>query len=131
MTEHETSASPRSRGVAFTLAVIGGVFGLHRFYTGKRESGIWMCVTVGGLGIWYLYDVIIVAAGEFRDAEGRRVTRWEIAEDPTGAPAEWRVDALEERIRSLEAEAGELAERLDFAERLLAKQREKDRLAHG
>ena len=33
-----------------------------------------------GLGIWYLYDVIMVASGSFTDADGRRVVRW----DPEG-----------------------------------------------
>jgi hypothetical protein len=102
---------------------------LHRFYTGKKESGIYMCLTMGGLGVWYLYDVILVAAGEFRDAEEKRVTRWEVAEDQRTPSA--RVEALEERLRALEAEQGELAERLDFAERLLAQQREKERLPRG
>src|SRR5207247_2027760 len=49
--------SERSRGVALALSVLGGVFGLHRFYVGRNRSGVWMCVTLGGLGIWYLYDV--------------------------------------------------------------------------
>jgi len=39
------------------------VFGLHRFYTGRVQSGIWMALTFGGLGIWYLYDLILVATG--------------------------------------------------------------------
>src|SRR2546430_14188783 len=62
--------SERSRGVALGLAVVGGPFGLHRFYTGRIQSGIWMCLTLGGMGIWYLYDVVVVAAGDFRDGGG-------------------------------------------------------------
>ena len=64
--------SDKSRGIAFILALVLGVFGAHRFYVGKIGTGILMICTVGGMGIWYLYDVIMVASGTFRDAEGRR-----------------------------------------------------------
>ena len=36
-----------------------------------------MALTVGGLGLWYLYDLILVASGSFRDVEGRLVRRWD------------------------------------------------------
>ncbi len=125
-------ASDRSRGLALGLAVVGGVFGLHRFYTGRVASGVWMCLTLGGLGIWYLYDVIVIAAGEFEDGEGRRVRRWEVG-DPTAvpAPSERRVADVEDRLLSLESQVSELAERLDFAERLLAQARERGTLPKG
>lgn len=124
--------SERSRAVALALAVVGGVFGLHRFYTGRVQSGVWMCVTLGGLGIWYLYDLVVLAAGDFVDGDGRRVLRWEVS-DPAAAPApaERRVTDLEDRMLSLEGQLTELAERLDFAERLLAQARERGTLPHG
>jgi len=127
-----TGISPRSRGVALGLAVVGGVFGLHRFYVGRAHSGVWMCLTLGGLGIWYLYDVVVIAAGEFHDADGRRVARWDVAEWSGGpAPSERRVDDLEGRMQALESQLSELAERLDFAERLLAQARERSALPKG
>ncbi len=134
-------ASERSRGVALALAVIGGVFGLHRFYTGRVHSGVWMCLTLGGLGIWYLYDVVVIAAGDFQDGDGRRVSRWEVGGAGGGggrggglaaSPAsERRVADVEDRLVSLESQVSELAERLDFAERLLAQAREKRSLPKG
>ena len=51
-----SDSSDKSRGVALALAVFLGVFGAHRFYVGKVNSGILMACTLGGLGIWYLYD---------------------------------------------------------------------------
>ena len=93
--------SERSRGVALGLAVIGGFFGLHRFYTGRAESGVWMCLTLGGLGIWYLYDVVVIAAGDFQDGSGRRVVRWEVAGEPAGTtPSERRSSTRSCRTRS-------------------------------
>jgi len=127
-----TSVSERSRGVALGLAIVGGWFGLHRFYTGRTQSGIWMCLTFGGMGIWYLYDIVIVAAGDFHDGDGHRVARWEVSDVgiPPGA-SDRRVSDLEDRMLGLESQVGELAERLDFAERLLAQARERGSLPKG
>jgi hypothetical protein len=111
--------SDRSRGVATALAAILGPFGAHRFYVGKTGSGALMAVTLGGLGVWWLYDLIVVAAGDFRDAEGRRVSRW----DPEVATSQG-TQALAQEVDVLRAEVAELAERLDFAERLLAQPRD-------
>jgi hypothetical protein len=52
-------------------------FGGHRFYVGKAGSGILMAVTAGGMGVWWLYDLITVASGDFRDVDGRRVALWD------------------------------------------------------
>jgi hypothetical protein len=124
--------SERSRGVALALAVVGGPFGLHRFYTGRTQSAVCMCLTLGGFGLWYLYDVIVIAAGDFHDSEGLRLTRWEVS-DSTGAggSAGRRVEGLEDRMQVLESQVNELAERLDFAERLLAQARERGSLPKG
>jgi hypothetical protein len=111
--------SEKSRGVATALAAILGPFGAHRFYVGKTGSGALMCATLGGLGIWWLYDLIIVAAGDFRDINGRRVSRW----DPEAADAQ-STEMLAQDVDALRAEVAELAERLDFAERLLAQPRD-------
>jgi hypothetical protein len=130
--ERGGAVSERSRAVALGLAVVGGAFGLHRFYTGRVQSGIWMCLTLGGLGIWYLYDVVVIAAGDFRDGDGRRLVRWDVAGDEADlAPRERRVSDLEDRMLGLESQVSELAERLDFTERLLAQVREKGSLSKG
>lgn len=71
-----TEFSPRSRLVALLFCVLFGVFGVHRFYVGKIGTGILMVVSLGGLGIWMLIDLILIAVGSFRDKEGRRVFRW-------------------------------------------------------
>jgi TM2 domain-containing membrane protein YozV len=112
--------SDKSRGVALAYAAILGPFGAHRFYAGRTGSGALMACTLGGFGIWYLYDVILVAAGSFRDVEGRLITRW----DPEDAGREHRGDLPQEvfdELDALRAEMAELAERVDFAERLLAR----------
>jgi hypothetical protein len=116
--------SDKSRGIAFILAMVLGVFGAHRFYVGKTGTGILMVCTFGGLGIWYLYDVIMIASGQFTDAEGQRVLRWdpETGDEDLGH-GELSQEILEE-LEGLRREVGELSERVDFAERLLMKPRD-------
>src|SRR3989442_1531787 len=97
-----------------------------------RQSGVLMCLTLGGCGIWYLYDVVVLAAGDFSDGDGRRVVRWEVGEAESGAPQSLRrVEELDGRMQMLESQVNELAERLDFAERLLAQARERGSLPKG
>ncbi len=112
-----STISDKSRAIALMLSVVLGVFGAHRFYVGKIGTGLLQLCTLGGLGIWYLVDVIMVASGGFRDAEGRRVVRWD--PDDTRELADLPQEVIEELV-SLRQEVNELAERLDFTERLLA-----------
>jgi TM2 domain-containing membrane protein YozV len=49
---------------------------VHRFYVGKIGTGLLFFFTFGGLGIWWIYDVIISITGNFTDKQGRKITRW-------------------------------------------------------
>jgi TM2 domain-containing membrane protein YozV len=70
------SISTKSRLVALLLCFFLGPLGVHRFYVGKVGTGILMLVTLGGLGIWVVIDMILIIVGSFSDGEGRRVFRW-------------------------------------------------------
>ena len=113
--------SDKSRGVALALSVVLGPFGAHRFYVGKTGTGVLMLCTLGGAGLWYLYDLIVVAGGSFRDAKGRLVSLWD-PEEATHFPGETPQEILDE-LSALRSEMAELAERVDFTERLLAQPR--------
>ena len=52
------------------LAILLGGLGVHRFYVGKIGTGIVMLLTFGGLGIWSLIDIIMIAVGNFKDSSG-------------------------------------------------------------
>ena len=68
--------SEKKRLLTIILCLCFGIFGAHRFYTGKTKSaGIMLC-TLGGLGIWHIIDSVIVIFGEFADNEGKNVKDW-------------------------------------------------------
>jgi hypothetical protein len=130
-TSESGGPSPRSRGVALALAAILGPFGAHRFYVGKSGTGVLMLCTLGGAGLWYLYDLILVAAGSFRDAEGNLVSRWEAEQPDRILAGDVPAEILEE-LSAVRSDLAELAERMDFAERLLASPaREEHRVRSG
>ena len=52
------------------LCVLLGGLGGHRFYVGKVGTGIFMLLTLGGLGIWALVDLIRIAIQKFEDGDG-------------------------------------------------------------
>ncbi len=69
--ENSVEKSPKEFVPTLILAILLGGFGVHRFYVGKIGTGILMILTLGGLGIWALIDIIMIAVGSFTDKEGR------------------------------------------------------------
>ena len=68
--------SPYSRLIALAMSClffIVPVAGLQRISVGRIKSGILWMVTFGLLGIGQIYDTIMIALGQFRDVDGKRV----------------------------------------------------------
>ena len=57
------------------LALLGGVFGLHRFSLGKWSSGLLYLLTGGLIGFGWLLDVLQLMAGLMRDSQKRLIAK--------------------------------------------------------
>jgi len=58
---------------AILICLFLGGLGVHRFWVGKIGTGILQLLTLGGLGIWALIDLIMIITGKFTDKEGRLI----------------------------------------------------------
>jgi hypothetical protein len=56
--------------VALLLSFFVGGLGMDRFYLGYVGLGILKLVTLGGCGIWWLIDLILIAMNKLPDAQG-------------------------------------------------------------
>ena len=56
------TVNPKEREINWVLclvmSIIFGVFGVDRFIMGKVGTGLLKLITLGGLGIWWLVDII-------------------------------------------------------------------------
>ena len=41
-----------------------GLLGIHRFYRGDRKIAMWQLFTLGGLGVWWLIDLVKILMGK-------------------------------------------------------------------
>lgn len=64
-------AGAKSWIVALLLSIFLGTLGVDRFYLGKVGTGILKLLTLGGFGIWWLVDVILIATDSMSDSLGR------------------------------------------------------------
>ena len=82
--------SPGDQRLLELLTLLGGIFGMHRFYAGRPLSGLYMLLLgpfgllllvfvigllpLSAVTIWVLADLVFIASGRFRDGQGRRIT---------------------------------------------------------
>ncbi len=59
----------------FLLTFFVGGLGVHKFYVGKIGTGFLMLITLGGLGVWFLVDLILVVTGQFTNKDGQKIPR--------------------------------------------------------
>jgi TM2 domain-containing membrane protein YozV len=62
--------SKRDWLIALILSVIIGSLGVDRFYLGKVGTGILKLITFGGLGIWWIIDIVLIAIKKLTDKQG-------------------------------------------------------------
>ena len=61
---------PRNKWVAFFLCLFLGFLGAHRFYVGKTGTGLIWLLTVGLGGFGWIFDLVMILIGAFRDKAG-------------------------------------------------------------
>ncbi len=62
--------------VPFLLCFFLGFLGVHRYYVGKFGTGVLQLLTFGGLGVWVLIDLVLLALGKFTDKAGGTLKEW-------------------------------------------------------
>lgn len=67
----EAEVEPKSFLVAWLLSLLLGFFGADRFYLGKIGTAVLKLLTLGGLAIWWLVDLILLLGGATRDKAGQ------------------------------------------------------------
>jgi hypothetical protein len=60
---------------ALIISFFVGVLGIDRFYLGYTGLGVLKLITFGGCGIWALIDLIRIATGDLKDANGLPLKR--------------------------------------------------------
>jgi TM2 domain-containing membrane protein YozV len=70
---NNNAVSEKDFATTFLMAWFLGTFGADRFYVGKIGSGVAKLITIGGLGIWVLIDLIMLGLGNYTDAKGNRI----------------------------------------------------------
>jgi TM2 domain-containing membrane protein YozV len=56
--------------LCLVMSVVFGSLGVDRYLMGKVGTGILKLITLGGLGVWWLVDVILIATKyEYKDVK--------------------------------------------------------------
>ena len=59
--------------VTLILAILVGGLGIDRFYSGSILLGVLKLFTLGGLGLWWLIDLIMLVTGSYKDGNGNPI----------------------------------------------------------
>lgn len=69
----EIDANQVSRKSYMVCLILVIFLPVHRFYVGKIGTGVLYLLTLGGIGIWWLVDLIKIVTQNFTDKEGKLI----------------------------------------------------------
>lgn len=91
----KSQVSSEKKLTVLLLCWLFGLFGIHRFYTGKYLSGALQIFLLGLMGllaafdigypsaailiflfVWLIIDFLRIIMGKFTDKDGKRITDW-------------------------------------------------------
>lgn len=66
--------SEKSWGLTLVLSIFLGSLGIHRFYVGKKATGVLYIFSFCGFGIGWITDIILILGNKFTDKNGNVVS---------------------------------------------------------
>ena len=76
MNEHFNVSEKRILPTFLLFLVLSWALGAHRFFLKRYASAILFIITIGGLGIWWIIDFILIVTGSMKDDRGQVVKIW-------------------------------------------------------
>ena len=76
MNEHFNVSEKRILQTFLLFLVLSWPLGAHRFFLKRYASAILFIITIGGFGIWWIIDFILIVTGSMKDDRGQVVKIW-------------------------------------------------------
>ena len=70
-----TQDGRKRKTTALTLSILLGPIGADRFYLGHTKLAALKLLTVGGLGIWWITDIVLIATDQLPDRMGNELVK--------------------------------------------------------
>lgn len=68
-------SSEKSWGLTLFFSIFLGHLGIHRFYVGKKATGVLYILSFCGFGIGWITDIILILGDKFTDKDGNIISR--------------------------------------------------------
>ena len=76
MNEAMSISEKRSLPTFLLFLVLSWPLGAHRFFLRRYALAILCILTIGGCGIWWIIDFILIVTGSMKDDKGKLVKLW-------------------------------------------------------
>jgi TM2 domain-containing membrane protein YozV len=76
MNEHFNVSEKRILPTFLLFLVLSWPLGAHRFFLKRYASAILFIITIGGFGVWWIIDFILIVTGSMKDDRGQVVKIW-------------------------------------------------------